>query len=60
MHQGGDQYRSQAERDEAVLHVLHHGGEDDQVGVEGGEDGAVDVPALRRGRGKWWEKKRKI
>lgn len=48
MHQGGNYYRSQAEGDEAVLHVLHHSREDHQVCVERGEDGAVYVAALRR------------
>lgn len=45
---GSDDYGGEAEGDEAVLHVLHHGGEDNQVRVERSEDGAVDVAALRR------------
>lgn len=48
MHQGGDYYGNQAEGDEAVLHVLHHRRQDNQVCVEGSEDGPVYVAALRR------------
>lgn len=48
MHQGSDYYHRQAEADEAVLHVLHHGRQDDQVRVERREDGPVDISALRR------------
>lgn len=44
--QRGDEDGGEAEGDEAVLHGLHHGGEHHQVGVEGGEDGPVDVAAL--------------
>lgn len=48
VHHAGDQYGRQAERDEDVLHVIHDGGKDHQAGVEGGEDGAVDVTVLRK------------
>lgn len=47
MSHAGDQYRRQAEGDEAVLHVLHHHGENDQVSVERSEDGAVDISSLK-------------
>lgn len=49
VHNCGDQNHCQAESDEAVLHVLHDRGEDDQVCVERVEDGPVYVAALKRG-----------
>lgn len=48
MHQGGDYDRYQAEANEAILHVLHHSRQNNQVCVERSEDRAVDVAALRR------------
>lgn len=48
MHDGGDYYRCQAERNEAVLHVLHHSRENNQVSVECVEDRAVYIATLKR------------
>lgn len=50
IHNSSDYYGCQAESDEAVLHVLHHSGEDDQVGVERFEDGSVYVSSLKTGK----------
>lgn len=47
---GGDDDCGEAECDEAVLHHLHDGGQDHQVGVEGVQDGPVDETALRTQR----------
>lgn len=49
MHQSGDEKGGEAECNEAVLHVLHDGRQDDQVRVERVEHGAVDVAALNTG-----------
>lgn len=49
IHNSSDYYGCQAESDESVLHVLHHNGEDDQVGVECVEDGPVYVSPLKTG-----------
>lgn len=50
MNNSSDYYCRQAESDESVLHVLHHNGEDDQAGVEYGEDGPVYVSTLKTGK----------
>lgn len=48
-----DYYGGQAQDDESVLHVLHHSGEDDQVGAECVEDGPFDVSLLKTGEKKY-------
>lgn len=49
IHKGSNQDGDQAQRDEAVLHDLHDHRQHHQVGVEGLEDGPVDVAALDGG-----------
>lgn len=49
IHECGDQDGCQADRDEAVLRVLHDKWQDNQVCAKCLEDGPVDVAALDRG-----------
>ena len=48
MQQQGHNDGEQAQADEDVLCVLHHRRQHHQVGVEGVQDGPVDVATLRR------------
>lgn len=47
MQQAGDYDGRKSHCYEAVLHEFHHSGQNDQVSVEGGEDGSVYITTLR-------------